>query len=107
MFDAQDLLSRIGEHAHVNRVFGEPIVRDDVTIVPVAVVAGVGGEGSGPEENGQGYGFGVTSRAIGAFSIRKEQVRFVPALDLRTLVLTGLAAFALVTRAVHGKRRRR
>lgn len=74
-------------------MFGEPIERDGLTVVPVAVVMGGGGGGSGPEgpEGGTGGGFGVWARAIGAYEIRDDRLRFVPAVDVVALGVVGLA----------------
>ena len=41
--DAQQILDQANDAITVRRVFGEPIERDGVTVVPVAVVFGGGG----------------------------------------------------------------
>jgi uncharacterized spore protein YtfJ len=92
---ADELLARIGDGIGVRRVFGEPIDRDGTTLVPVAMVAGGGGAGSGPDggpdgTGGEGAGYGVWARGIGAYTIRQGEVRFVPAVDVA--LLAGLAA---------------
>ncbi|NLT56807.1 MAG: sporulation protein [Actinomycetales bacterium] len=81
----QELLARVGDHIGVSQVFGEPVEREGVTVVPVAVVAGGGGGGSGPDEAEVGGGFGVRSRGIGVYTIQDGRVRFVPAVDLVAL----------------------
>ncbi len=74
----------------VRRVFGEPIERDGVTVIPAAKVrgGGGGGSGSGPNGEGGGGGFGMSATPAGAYVIRNGTVRWEPALDLgRTIAL--------------------
>ena len=107
--DVDELLSRAGEQVGVHRVFGEPIERDGVTVIPVAAVMGGGGGGSGPEgpEGGTGGGFGVWARAIGAYEIRDGRVRFVPAVDIVTLAMLGLALTRTFSAVLRRRARRR
>lgn len=93
----------------VKRVFGEPIERDGVTIIPAASVGGGGGggagggEGGGQRGSGSGGGFGVSAKPAGAFVIREGRVRWEPALDLnRTIFMGQLVAivFFLTVRSV-------
>lgn len=109
--DVDELLSRAGDQVGVHRVFGEPIERDGITVIPVAVVMGGGGGGSGPEgpEGGTGGGFGVWARAIGAYEIRDDRLRFVPAVDVVALGVLGLAltrTFSATLRWFRRQRRR-
>src|SRR5687768_1928087 len=53
-----EMLSSAREAMTVKRVFGEPIEKDGVTIIPVARIAGGGGGGSGDSEEGSGSGGG-------------------------------------------------
>jgi uncharacterized spore protein YtfJ len=100
--NVDEMLSRAGDQVSVRRVFGEPIERDGVVVVPVAMVMGGGGGGVGPEEQGIGGGFGVWARGIGAYEIRDGRLRFVPAIDVVALGVLGVA----VTRALTGVMRR-
>ncbi|MBI2324066.1 MAG: hypothetical protein HYY42_06405 [Chloroflexi bacterium] len=99
---AQDVLT-------VKRVFGEPVERDGVTVIPAVSLGGGGGGGSGGGEgagqrgSGQGGGFGVSAKPAGAFVIREGRVRWEPALDLnRTIFMGQLVAivFFLTVRSV-------
>ncbi|KAB7745128.1 sporulation protein [Nostocoides sp. F2B08] len=99
----EDILTRVGDQLGIRRVFGEPIDRDGVTLVPVAVSIGGGGGGNGPEDQGSGGGFGGMVRGIGAYSISKGQVRFVPAVDTTALAALFVLAVGVVVRV----RRRR
>ena len=47
-----DILTRVGDQLGIKRVFGQPIERDGVTVVPVAVAFGGGGGGTGPDDQG-------------------------------------------------------
>ena len=90
-----DILTRVGDQLGIRRVFGEPIEREGVTVVPVAVSVGGGGGGTAPDEQGSGGGFGV-------YTISNGQVRFIPAIDT-----TALAALLVLTIGVVARARRR
>ncbi len=100
----EDILTRVGDQLGIRRVFGEPIERDGVTVVPVAVSFGGGGGGNGPQDQGSGGGFGGMVRGIGVYSISNGQVRFVPAVDTTALGAMLVLAVSVVT---HARRRRR
>jgi uncharacterized spore protein YtfJ len=95
----------VGEVANAvsgRRVFGKPVERDGVTVVPAAVVVGGGGAGSG---NGNGHGpdnsgggFGVYAFPVGAYVIRDGRVRWKPAVDVNWLLVFTLMALRLVLR---------
>jgi uncharacterized spore protein YtfJ len=110
-----ELLGRIGSNVSVQRVFGEPIDRDGITVVPVAVVAGGGGAGGGQQSDGSdsggsdgsGGGFGLWSRGIGVYAIQDGQVRFVPAVDVVALGLAGAMVLRLLFKAAGAAGRRR
>lgn len=99
-----EILTRVGDQLSVRRVFGEPVERDGLVVIPVAVALGGGGGGSGPDEQGSGGGLGGMVRGIGVYSIRDGQVRFVPAVDTTALAAMGVLLAGLVLRA---RRRRR
>lgn len=91
-----EVLGRAAEAAQVRRVFGEPIEREGLTVVPAAVVrAGAGGgQGRGPKDGGSdgegvGGGYGFIARPAGVFVIRGDQVEWRPALDLGKVILGG------------------
>ena len=88
----------VRERMGARQVFGEPVERDGVIVVPAASVRGGGGGGSDAEHNGGG-GFGMTARPVGAYVIRGDRVEWVPATDVLRIVLgwqvvAGLAALA-------------
>lgn len=81
-------LDRARDVLTVKRVFGDPIERDGVTIVPAAKVRGGGGGGSDTQGNGGG-GFGVSATPAGVYVIRDGRVIWRPALDLNRTILVG------------------
>jgi uncharacterized spore protein YtfJ len=74
------LLSQVGGHARVQAVFGEPVERANVTVIPVARVRwGVGGGGgAAPEGSGSGGGGGVAADPIGYIEITSAGATFRP-----------------------------
>lgn len=82
----------------VRRVFGEPIERDGITVIPAAKIRGGGGGGGDTEGNGGG-GFGVSASPAGAYVIKDGNVRWEPALDLGRTIFMGqiVAIVALLT----------
>ncbi len=76
---------------NVGRVYGDPVERDGITIIPVAKVGGGGGGGSGGDEGtgGGGGGFAVSARPVGVYVIQDGAVRWEPALDLNRIILGG------------------
>ncbi|MEV6873305.1 hypothetical protein [Amycolatopsis sp. NPDC051128] len=77
-------------------VYGEPVERDGIVVIPAAAV--VGGGGGGADDSGalpvrQGAGFGVWARPAGAFVVRDGTAEWVPAVDVTRL---GLAAAVTV-----------
>jgi uncharacterized spore protein YtfJ len=114
-----EILQQAADALTVHRVFGEPIERDGVLVVPVARVRGGagagGGEGRGPQSEGDGAGrgsgggWGADARAVGVFVIAGGDVRWVPALDLNRVILGGqiaaVIALLVVRSIVKGRRR--
>ena len=101
---AQDVLT-------VRRVFGEPIERNGVTVIPAASVGGGGGGGGGggrdrAGQRGTGYGggFGVSAKPAGVYVIRADgRVVWRPALDLNRTIFMGqvlAVVFLLTVRSV-------
>ena len=91
----------------VKRIYGEPIERDGLTIIPAAKVTG-GGGGGGDAENNAGGGFGVRARPVGVYVIKDGDVRWEPALDLNRIILGGQIVaifFLLVLRAALKRRK--
>lgn len=111
-------VSRIVEQARdavtVRRVYGDPVERDGVVVIPAAAVAGGGGGGGGIDQLGQtgsGSGFGLHARPVGAFVIRDGDARWEPAVDpeRRLAISAALVGAGLLTvrSIMRGRRRRR
>jgi uncharacterized spore protein YtfJ len=73
----------------VRRVFGEPVTQDGATLIPAASVWGGAGGGGGHDQEGQegeGGGFGLHARPVGAYVIKDGTVRWMPAADVNRIV---------------------
>lgn len=98
MPDIDELLRGAQDAIAAKRVYGEPVERDGVTVIPAASVGGGGGGGGDSEHNGGG-GFGLKARPVGAYVISGEKVEWKPAIDVQRLmvgwqVVAGLAVLA-------------
>jgi uncharacterized spore protein YtfJ len=99
MPDIDELLRGAQDAIAAKRVYGEPVERDGVTVIPAAAVRG-GGGGGGDDTNNGGGGFGLMARPVGAYVISGEKVEWKPAIDVQRLmvgwqVVAGLAVFAV------------
>ncbi len=101
--DVRQVIEQAKDALTVGRVYGEPIEKDGLTVIPAAKVRGGagGGGGEGPEGQGKGSGagFGLSARPVGAFVIRGEDVRWRPVVDLTRIIL-GAQLVALVALCV-------
>jgi uncharacterized spore protein YtfJ len=100
--NVDEMLSGARDAMTVKRVYGDPIERDGIMVIPAAKVMG-GGGGGGDAENNAGGGFGVSAQPAGAWIIRDGQVEWEPAIDatrLGTLALVVAIVFLLTVRAI-------
>ncbi len=112
--DPRNLIDGLREAMSARRVFGEPVERDGVTVIPAATVIGGGGSGGGeggqppsPEtaevepqsQGGFGAGFGGVMWPAGAFEIRDGRVTWHPAIDVTRVLMMVLALAIAVVRA--------
>lgn len=76
------LVDRVGARAGVDAVFGSPIERGDVTVIPVARIRwGVGGGGGASEAehaSGSGGGGGVAADPVGYIEVGPAGAEFRP-----------------------------
>ena len=115
----QNTLAQFLDTANVNRVYGAPIRRGDVTIIPTAevlVVLGFGagaGSGTSPEQEGDGTGVSggsggggggggggrTLSRPAAVIIISPDGVRVEPVVDTTKVALAAITAggFMLAT----------
>lgn len=103
------LVSQVGGQARVQAVFGEPVAREGVTVIPVARVRwGVGGGGgAGQEGSGSGGGGGVAADPIGYIDITSAGATFrpIPRRFGAAEVIGSAVAAAIVLRALARFRR--
>ena len=106
----ESFVAKADEALSARRVFGEPINKNGLTVIPVARVMGGGGGGEGrmptesPEgtatetSSGVGGGFGLSAQPAGVFVLKGEEVRWVPAIDVNRIVIGAqiVAIFAFL-----------
>lgn len=108
------LADRVGARFDASTVFGTPVERDGVTVVPVAVVrfgfgGGAGGD-SAKDQDGEGAGAGGMVAASGYIELKDGRSRFVPIVHparMVALVSTAILAGLLITRPLIGGKRAR
>jgi len=97
----------VGQRAQVSTIFGEPVEREGVTVIPVARArfgfGGGGGSGSreGDSGSGGGGGGGVAVGPIGYIELHQGKAEFKRILtptDLLALVAAGSFALAAIKR---------
>jgi Sporulation protein YtfJ (Spore_YtfJ) len=93
------LAEQIGARFDASNVFGMPVERDGVTVIPVATIRfGIGGGGgSDPRkgQDGEGGGGAGTASAAGYIELKDGRSRFVPAVHpARMLLLVAAATLA-------------
>jgi uncharacterized spore protein YtfJ len=103
----KELIDSAIEHlrgsASVKTVYGDPVVVDGKTVIPVAKVAfgfggGTGkkepGEGKTPSE-GEGAGGGVMTKPVGVVEISGQETKFVPFGQTKKLAIVALVGSGL------------
>lgn len=113
MSKIDEVIAEARDSITVRRVYGDPYEKDGVTLIPAAAVRGGAGGGEGEsgenQPSGSGGGFGVTARPVGAYTIRGDQVTWVPAADTTRVIVIGevVAIVALLVLRSILKRRSR
>ena len=120
--DVENLLAKASDNFSVRRAFGAAYEKDGTLIIPVALVAGGGGGGTSrprrsnsaagpdtlaapdatPQESGPtdaGGGFGGLVLPAGAYVVKGDQVRWVPAVSPTLVVLASLSLARILTSA--------
>jgi uncharacterized spore protein YtfJ len=124
--NAKDLLGKVGNNLSVGRSFGSAYEKDGLYVIPVAFVAGGGGGGEGPsgttstrdegtdgdvsvEESpyGSGAGFGGVVFPVGAYVVKDDDVRGVPAVNVTLLALVALGVVRFMVKSSMKPRKRR
>ena len=90
------LAERLGARITASTVYGDPIERDGVTVVPVAVARfGIGaGSGADPgkKQEGEGGGGGAMVGPVGYIELKDGRSRFVPVVHPARMAALVLAA---------------
>jgi uncharacterized spore protein YtfJ len=86
-----EMIDSARDALNVRRVYGEPIEKDGITIIPAARIGGGagGGSGDGEEGSGSGGGFGLSAKPAGAYIVRDGEVKWEPAIDVNRIVMGG------------------
>jgi uncharacterized spore protein YtfJ len=117
--DVREVVEQARQEMLGRRVYSEPYERNGITVILASRVAGGGGGGAGQEaepasarnQTGWGGGFGLSATPVGAFVIRGDDVRWIPAFDLNKVIAGGqlVAVLALLTlrRLIKSRRRAR
>ena len=133
--EVEKLLAQVADNLSVRRAFGTGYEKDGMLIIPVAIVAGGGGGGAGrnrrgdqdagpdgppeaavtaddsaPQDSGRtgaGGGFGGLVLPSGAYVVKGDQVRWVPAVDVTIVVLASLSMMRMLARAWTRQRKHR
>ncbi len=108
--NVDEVLGQARDAMSVKRVFGDPIEKNGVMIIPVARVMGGAGAGTGPNEGRQGtgdeasdepgasgksagtqsgVGFGAMAGPAGAYVIKGDQVKWQPAISIERMAIIG------------------
>ena len=125
--NVNELFDRITENLSVRRSFGKPYESAGTMVIPVAFVAGGGGGGEGttgqadPDDvltdgleedssdasaSGSGGGFGGVVIPVGAYVVKDDQVRWVPAVNVTLLALAGMDTIRVLARIASRSRHR-
>jgi uncharacterized spore protein YtfJ len=130
--NVENLLAKAADNLSVRRAFGTAYEKEGMLIIPVAIVAGGGGGGAKRSRHGNpaagpgspageaaagdeitsqdsgltdaGGGFGGLVLPSGAYVVKGDQVRWVPAVDVTIAVLASLSLMRMLARAWTGQR---
>jgi hypothetical protein len=105
----QTMIERLAEkvgRTNARTVYGDAVINDGVTVIPVAKVAyGFGGgEGEGEQGQGDGGGGGAVARPVGYIEIKDGETTFRRIRDplaMAPLVIAGGVAGAMLLRGLY------
>jgi uncharacterized spore protein YtfJ len=115
----QSVIDRLQSGANIKTVYGDPIVAEGKTIIPVAKVGYCFGAGIGPgtsslrKEGEQhtegkestGMGGALAARPLGVVEITKEETKFIP-IDERGILAGALIVGFFLGLVIGGRRSR-
>jgi uncharacterized spore protein YtfJ len=93
--NVDEMVKGVHDALAAKRVYGDPIEREGVVVLPAAAVRGGGGGGSDERSNGGG-GFGLQARPVGAYVIRGDRVGFEPVVDVTRIAAAALTALVVI-----------
>jgi uncharacterized spore protein YtfJ len=96
------IAEKLGAVARAATIFGDPVERDGVTVIPVAKARWGFGGGAGrrKDEDGAGGGGGVQVTPVGFIELKNGEAEFRPirAVSLPWTIACGLATLFLLRR---------
>ena len=90
------LAEKLGASAQAAHIFGEPVERDGVTVIPVATARwGLGGGGGmrglAGRQKGMGGGGGAVVQPAGYIEIKGGETRYRPIMDPKVVIGAAVA----------------
>jgi uncharacterized spore protein YtfJ len=100
------MAEKLGAVAQAATVFGQPVERDGITVIPVAKARWGfgGGAGQRKDEDGAGGGGGVQVTPVGFIEIKNHEANFRP---IRTVSLGWIVAGSILSLFLISKTSRR
>ncbi len=108
--DPQRAFKTLRKALSAGTVYGEPVERDGVTVIPAATVLGGGGLGGndaspdGEQAAAFGGGYGLMAWPSGAIEIRDGAVRWHRTFDATYFLVTALWVALAAIRAIRAAR---
>ncbi len=100
------LAGKLGINTNARTVYGDPVINNGVTVIPVAKIAyGLGGGSGGSKEgSGEGAGAGVSATPMGYIEIKDGETSFRRIFDplaLAPLIIAGGVAGTMILRGIY------
>lgn len=94
------IAKKLGVNPNISLIYGEPVERQGITIIPVAKFTfGFGGGESSETQKvpgGMGGGAGLMAKPVGYIEIKNGQAKFQPIVDVVSIVRTVFTFVAVV-----------
>jgi len=94
----EKLAERLGAHARASTIYGEPIDRDGVTVIPVARAMWGFGGGAGRDDEqqvGSGGGGGMRISPVGYIEIKDGETAYRPIFKPPVIAMAAAVGMAL------------
>jgi uncharacterized spore protein YtfJ len=96
----ETIAKKLGVNSNIGLVYGEPVERQGITVIPVANFFGGFGGGESSETQkvpgGTGGGAGFIARPVGYIEIKNGQAKFQPVVDVVGMVRTVFTFVAII-----------